>query len=120
MTEMASGFEVDGKRGRGTVVWGGGDVISTDTFFINDIVHGPMTFDSLIKDIVDTRQFQRLRCIKQLGGSYYVYPAADHSRFVHSLGVAHLCRKLCEGLRKPGQPFAHVSLLPMNLLVLQA
>jgi len=65
---------------------------------ITDPIHGPMKFHPIEKAIIDTPQFQRLRDIKQLGGSFYVYPAADHSRFVHSLGVAHLAKKMMDKL----------------------
>jgi len=98
---MAS--EVEVARWRERLSRRGGDdddVLEGGELFITDVIHGPMTFDPLIKAIVDTEHFQRLRCIKQLGGSYYVYPSADHSRFVHSLGVAHLCLKHCEKLQK--------------------
>ena len=93
------------------VLEGRGDGHFEDSFIIADVIHGPMSFDPLIKLIVDTPHFQRLRSIKQLGGSYYVYPAADHTRFVHSLGVAHLCYKLCLGLRQKNQPFGQVKFL---------
>ncbi|KIY66171.1 hypothetical protein CYLTODRAFT_444863 [Cylindrobasidium torrendii FP15055 ss-10] len=45
------------------------------------------------------RQFQRLRNIKQLGTSYYVWPGASHNRFEHCLGVACLARKLLTAIR---------------------
>ncbi|ESX22252.1 MULTISPECIES: HD domain-containing protein [unclassified Mesorhizobium] len=39
--------------------------------------------------VVDSIAFQRLRRVKQLGASCYVYPTALHTRFDHSLGVLH-------------------------------
>ena len=39
---------------------------------------------------------QRLRRIKQLGGTYQVFQSAEHSRFVHSLGVYQVVRRMLE------------------------
>ena len=75
---------------------------------VSDPVHGLMEFPGLIRKIVDTREFQRLRIIKQLGGSFYVYPAADHSRFAHSLGVAYLAFQTVRRLRYKS-PYGEVS-----------
>ena len=42
------------------------------------------------KDLIDSPWLQRLRYIYQLQSARWVYPAAEHSRFQHSLGAMHL------------------------------
>lgn len=44
--------------------------------------------------LVDSSELQRLRRIKQLGVSEFVFPSATHTRFAHSLGVFHNARRL--------------------------
>jgi len=57
---------------------------------IADPIHKYIRFTELEKKIIDSNVFQRLRRIKQLAGAHLVYPAAQHSRFEHSLGTMHL------------------------------
>src|SRR6266478_5597596 len=56
--------------------------------------------------VIQTRPFQRLRRVKQLGFSDFVYPGATHSRLLHSLGVFHTARYLMDVVRKYTHPFA--------------
>ncbi len=67
-----------------------------------DPVHGYIGVFDWEREIVDTPAFQRLRGIRQLGLTSYVYHGAEHSRFGHSMGVMHLAGKFVENLmRKP-------------------
>lgn len=50
----------------------------------------------VIWDLIGTKEFQRLRRIKQLGTSYLTFHGAEHSRFNHSLGVYELVRRITE------------------------
>ncbi len=45
-------------------------------------------------DVIDSPWMQRLKRIHQLQSSWWVFPAAEHSRFVHSLGTMHLAGEL--------------------------
>ena len=58
---------------------------------IKDPIHGNIKIpEFLFEYVIDDPLFQRLRNIKQLGFTHYVFPGALHSRFEHSLGVAYL------------------------------
>lgn len=52
--------------------------------------------DPLIWELIGTREFQRLRRIKQLGTSYLTFHGAEHSRFGHSLGVYEITRRMID------------------------
>lgn len=57
-------------------------------------------FEHALWQVVQTRPFQRLRRIKQLGFSELVYPGATHTRFAHSIGVFHIARQLMGIIQK--------------------
>lgn len=66
-----------------------------DERVIRDPIHNYITVDNkVIFDLIDTPQFQRLRRIKQLGGTSQAYPGGEHSRFSHSLGVYYIIRRM--------------------------
>jgi uncharacterized protein len=50
--------------------------------------------------IIDTKQFQRLRYIKQTGPAYQLYPTALHTRFDHSLGTLHIAQRMADGIKQ--------------------
>lgn len=61
-------------------------------------VFGYITINSFEKELIDTFPVQRLRRLRQLAGSEYVYPGANHTRFEHSLGVMFLAGLMAESL----------------------
>lgn len=74
---------------------------------IRDPVHGLIVFggsgdahrdktDRIAWRLLNAREFQRLRRIRQLGFSDLVFPGATHSRFAHSVGVYHTARLLAD------------------------
>ncbi|GMQ29377.1 HD domain-containing protein [Algoriphagus confluentis] len=70
---------------------------------LNDPVYGFITIPSeLIFAIIDHPYFQRLRRIRQLGLTDFVYPGALHTRFHHALGAMHLMSITLDNLRLKG------------------
>lgn len=71
---------------------------------INRIIRIPISGSVPIFDevalIVDSAAFQRLRGVRQLGPTQYIYPGAVHSRFEHSLGVYYLALKYLNVLKE--------------------
>jgi len=63
---------------------------------IKDPVHGYVYITEGEKNIIDTYPMQRLRRLRQLAGSEYVYPGANHTRFEHCLGVMYLAGHVLE------------------------
>ena len=78
---------------------------------VRDPVHGLIVFgggsdpyqnetDLIAWRLLNTREFQRLRRIRQLGFSDLVFPGATHSRFAHSIGVYHVARQLVDVVKR--------------------
>ena len=59
--------------------------------------------DQVIWDLINAKEFQRLRRIRQLGTTYLVFHGAEHSRFSHSLGVYEIVRRIIDDIFK-GRP----------------
>src|SRR5690606_3394100 len=70
---------------------------------LRDPVHGLVSFESpeqqIVPELLKTREVQRLRRVHQLGLSSIAYPGADHSRFSHALGTAHVMSRFIERIR---------------------
>lgn len=71
---------------------------------IRDPVHGSIAINDLEIPIIRAPFFQRLRNIKQLGFSEYVFPGATHTRFLHSIGVMHVSDQAFNRLFKNHSP----------------
>jgi HD superfamily phosphohydrolase len=70
---------------------------------INDPVYGFINIPGdFIFDLIEHPWFQRLRNIRQLGLTSFVYPGAVHSRFQHCLGALHLMDNALRTLKSKG------------------
>ena len=78
-------------------------VTANKSKIINDPLHGFLALPSaLIYDVIQHPYFQRLRRIRQLGLSEWVYPGATHTRFHHALGALNLTIQAVETLQRKG------------------
>jgi len=70
---------------------------------INDPIYGFIKIpDGLLFRIIEHPFFQRLRRIRQLGLTDYVYPGAIHTRFHHAIGAMHLMDLALQSLKSKG------------------
>jgi HD superfamily phosphohydrolase len=73
---------------------------------VRDPIHDLIVFDDanetdrLIWRLLNCREFQRLRRIRQLGFSEFVFPGATHTRLSHCIGVFHTAREILSVLKK--------------------
>lgn len=65
---------------------------------IFDSIHGFISMTQTEDRIISSPYFQRLRWIKQLGWSHYIYPGATHTRFAHALGVMSVMDKIVKSI----------------------
>jgi HD superfamily phosphohydrolase len=63
---------------------------------IRDVIHGSIHIETHELPIIDSRYFQRLRQIKQLGFAENSFPSATHNRYIHSLGAMHTATRAFE------------------------
>lgn len=59
-----------------------------------DPLHGFIRVYDVEQKLIDTREYQRLRDIIQLGTTFLIYPSGRHTRFEHSLGVLNVSTAL--------------------------
>ena len=70
---------------------------------LNDPVYGFVSIPyGILFDLVEHPYFQRLRNIKQVSLTHYVYPGALHTRFHHALGALHLMQQAVVSLKAKG------------------
>ncbi len=71
---------------------------------LRDPVHGLVAFeseeDAIVERLLGAREVQRLRRIRQLGLTSLAYPGAEHTRFAHAIGAAHVMRLFLARLRR--------------------
>lgn len=71
---------------------------------INDPVFGFITIpNEFLYKLITHPYFQRLNRIKQMGLSSFVYPGAQHTRLLHSIGAMFLMQEAISSLRSKGQ-----------------
>jgi uncharacterized protein len=71
---------------------------------LRDPVHGLIAFeaeeDAIVPMLLQTREVQRLRRIRQLGLTSLAFPGAEHTRFSHALGSAHVMQRFLQRIRR--------------------
>jgi HD superfamily phosphohydrolase len=65
---------------------------------VRDPIHGTISVSDAEKAIVDSRFFQRLRSVRQLGFGEMAFPGATHTRHAHSLGAMHVAARLFDSV----------------------
>src|SRR5688572_18333923 len=61
---------------------------------IRDPIHGTIDVSDEEKAVIDSRYYQRLRHVRQLGFGDLAFPGATHTRHAHSLGAMHVASRV--------------------------
>jgi len=86
---------------------------------INDPVYGFIGFPfEIIFDLFEHPYFQRLRRIRQLGLTHFVYPGANHTRFQHALGATSLMSSAIEIIRSKGHEITEEEAEAVSIAIL--
>jgi HD superfamily phosphohydrolase len=73
---------------------------------VRDPVHGDVYLTQEELALLDTREMQRLRGVKQLGSADLVYPGARHTRFEHSIGTLHVSQQIVDAIGRAAEESA--------------
>lgn len=65
-----------------------------------DTIHGYISLTKGEYNLIQTPYYQRLRWIKQLGFTFYIFPGGTHTRFPHTLGVMHMMDRILHSIGK--------------------
>ncbi|MGW8315813.1 MAG: HD domain-containing protein [Bacteroidales bacterium] len=97
-----------------------GNVPSTNKLkIINDPVYGFIKIPyEMIFDLMEHPWFQRLRRIRQLGMTHFVYPGANHTRFQHAVGAMHLMGQAIEMIRSKGHEITEEEAQAVTIAIL--
>src|SRR4051794_37786365 len=80
--------------------WGLSDELLAPAKTQTDSVHRDIFWIRLEQKLIDSRAFQRLRHVKQLGTVSKVYPSAEHSRFTHGLGTLRAAQDILDRIQE--------------------
>lgn len=72
--------------------------MGVNMYYVRDPIHGFIEISDWERYIINQPEFQRLRRVKQLSLSNMVYPATNHTRFEHSLGVMHIATQMFDNI----------------------
>jgi hypothetical protein len=81
-----------------SVRWRSERAVIPCSVILRDPVHGLIAFEGMaeqvVRSLLDTQEVQRLRRVRQLGLASLVFPGAEHTRFSHAVGTAHVMQAL--------------------------